>query len=311
MGRTLLVRLLQELGMRNKLWGVLACQLGSSYLQKAKLISLYVLLRLLRKVNVPILPASVRCVLRYKSTRFPFYIGSLDDYRVLEEMFVDKQYIFSFREGRRVIQAVLYNTSDASIIKTIVDVGSNVGASVRYFLAEFPSLEKVYAVEPTMGCFKVLEKTLGNVKKVELVRRAVTSKSGEVVTIYNHPVAHSGSSTSFIEGGAVEKVESISLDDLIEKNNIRLIDILKVDIEGGEFQAFSSFKSLDKVRYIFVEVHPSLTGKTVEDFLRLCPGFALIETTKNVYTSKTVILKLLNRKYLTYGNKVQEYPYGH
>ncbi|MEK7607391.1 MAG: hypothetical protein AAB484_00495 [Patescibacteria group bacterium] len=60
---------------------------------------------------------------------------------------------------------------------------------------------------------------------------------------------------------------------------------------------------MSKVKYILVEVHTYSTGKTLDDFITLCPGFKLLEIDKNPYTPKVTILKLVNEKINTVFHK--------
>jgi len=66
-------------------------------------------------------------------------------------------------------------------------------------------------------------------------------------------------SSMFTEGEKV-KVQSISLNNLINKEAV--IDLLKIDIEGAEYEVLVDCKnSLSKVKNIFVEYHSYLNGE--------------------------------------------------
>ncbi|MBV8947606.1 MAG: FkbM family methyltransferase, partial [Solirubrobacterales bacterium] len=50
-------------------------------------------------------------------------------------------------------------------------------------------------------------------------------------------------------------VKAISLDDLFDDYELTSVDLLKMDIEGAEWQVLPNFRQLDKVRTIIGEIH--------------------------------------------------------
>ncbi len=260
------------------LQGLAACQLGSSFVDKGLLFAYYFSLRISRKLGKMFFSHVREINISYENLSFSYHIANLDDYRILEEMFVNEQYKLEVNES----------------INTIVDLGSNVGTSIIYFLAKYPAA-RIYGVEPVKYCFELLTKTVGHYSNVTLEKKAAGGEDGKTVPIYIHPTGHSGSSNFFIEGGEKEEVPTISMDALVQKYGLTSIDILKVDIEGIEYEVFKNFKNLSLVKYILVEVHPFLSGHSVEEFLALCSGFEVIEIEKNAYTSKVCMVKLRNK----------------
>jgi len=68
------------------------------------------------------------------------------------------------------------------------------------------------------------------------------------------------------KGGVVvksQKVETILLSDLVRDYNIGHIDVLKIDIEGKEYDVFDSIDSelLSKIDQIVLEFHMNTEGK--------------------------------------------------
>lgn len=67
----------------------------------------------------------------------------------------------------------------------------------------------------------------------------------------------------------IEKAPILKLDQLIKENNISIIDFLKIDIEGSEFDLLKNNNNwLKKVKKIAMEVHPSYGNpKELKDIL--------------------------------------------
>jgi hypothetical protein len=54
---------------------------------------------------------------------------------------------------------------------------------------------------------------------------------------------------------------------------LEAIDLLKIDIEGGEFEVLPSVRQLGKVQTIFGEAHAYLSDSPVEELLSCLTGF--------------------------------------
>ena len=259
-----------------KFQGFKAYRLGATFGDRALLVIYYFLIRLNRKLGKSYFKKTRSVALTYKHITFQYLITNLDDYRLLEEIFINTQ----------------YHIETGELTQTIVDLGSNVGTSIVYFLAEHPSAH-IYGFEPTTYCFDRLMSTVGKHPSVTLEKKAVGITDGEIASIYIHPQGHSGSSNFFIDGSTKEEVPVISLDSIIQKHSLTSIDILKVDIEGYEYEVFKHFKNLHLVKYIMVEIHPFLSGYSQDDFLALLPGFKITTILQNPYSGKTVQINLI------------------
>lgn len=140
-------------------------------------------------------------------------------------------------------------------VETIVDLGSNIGFSVVHFKSKYPNA-RVIAVEPEKKNFDLLQKNVAEYKDVRCMNYAVwhTAKN---LDIFDSGLGEYG--YRVVEGNdkQVGSVPSITMDEIMAQNNIDVIDILKVDIEGAEKELFTyNFESwLPKVRCIVIELH--------------------------------------------------------
>ena len=66
-----------------------------------------------------------------------------------------------------------------------------------------------------------------------------------------------------------EKIESITIDDLISNHNLQEIDFLKVDIEGAEAELFSEKTEwLNNVKVIAIELHDFMKLNSSNNFVK-------------------------------------------
>lgn len=197
---------------------------------------------------------AVRLRLRKLGQEFAFTVVDRSDFVILNEVLV----------------AESYELPDLADPRTIVDLGANVGASVAFFRLRYPRAD-IVACEPSPDVFQRLEENVGSMRGVTLRRTAVADRNGSVP----FRVSEHSLTSSMVAGapGREIKVESATLDSLLEESSIEQLDLLKIDIEGAEFGVLSAFSGLDRTRAIAGEVHLDLMPQDLDDFFGLLDGF--------------------------------------
>jgi len=120
--------------------------------------------------------------------------------------------------------------------RTIVDIGANEGHYVLKMKEKLPK-SKIIAVEPNSEAFKILQKNVkeNKIKNVILVKKAVSSKNRKVKFERVAGVTQIGGlkieDTSWFDKSKIEKimVDSTSLERLLKLNDVKKVDILKID----------------------------------------------------------------------------------
>lgn len=145
-----------------------------------------------------------------------------------------------------------------------VDIGANVG-SVSLFVDNFNKDRedkiRVFAIEPEPHNLSLLQKNIKNnpVENVTVINKAIWHQNKEVL------ITNRGGNSSIFEIEGVEqtKVQAITLEKLFRENNIKHVDVMKIDIEGAEFDLIinASEKTLAKIKYITLEFDKSFDGK--------------------------------------------------
>jgi FkbM family methyltransferase len=151
------------------------------------------------------------------------------------ELFTDDNYKFTAQSNEPVIY----------------DCGANIGLSCLYFKSLYPKA-KIIAFEADKNIADILSMNLknNNIEDVVVVDSAVwIHDSGIEFSI-------EGSDSGSIQGlGNKIKIPSVRLKSILEKSNSE-IDLLKIDIEGAEYEVIKDCKqSLNNVKNIFIEYH--------------------------------------------------------
>lgn len=123
--------------------------------------------------------------------------------------------------------------------QTAVDVGANLGYMTGVMAQSVGPSGAVWAFEPVAETFALLEmsRSLNGFRQVRLVRTALGAAEGTTAITYD--VRHSGIATMHPEqvSGDVQQVEVRTLDGLVAAGEVRPPDLIKVDIEGHEYEA--------------------------------------------------------------------------
>jgi len=147
-----------------------------------------------------------------------------------------------------------YTTSSSP---RILDCGANIGISVLRYKQLYPAA-RITAFEADPDLCKVLRRNLdrNNLQDVDVVEAAVWCRDEPVKF-----VRVDDSQSGFIgdgehhDGSRIERVRGVSLLRYLDVQ----IDLLKLDIEGSEFEVLPSIRDkLHNVRQIMLEVHHSV-----------------------------------------------------
>ena len=184
------------------------------------------------------------------------------DISVMREIFKIGEY--------KVVEDIITSAADP-----IVDVGAHAGFFTLYCRVLNKKV-KIFAIEPEVNNIAALRAHLkmNAVKNVELASGALAAESGERVLkisrdSHNHkltPGTFGGNTTDGI------KVTSWSLKDFCLQYKIKVISLLKMDIEGAEFEIFESLAPEDYLLFknVILEYHNNKIRnfRTIETLLR-------------------------------------------
>ena len=153
----------------------------------------------------------------------------------------------------------------------VVDIGSNVGASIK--LAIDNKCKEIYCCDPNPVCIDVIKKYYGQNKNLYINDCAISDYTGfgelSLITIDSTSTAAKISHNNQYNYVSL-KIKTKTFKDFISDNNISKIDFLKVDCEGGEEFIFNE-TNIDyiktNVRKIAVEYHTSNLHQYIQNLL--------------------------------------------
>ncbi len=191
---------------------------------------------------------------------------------------------------------------DLGPMRRIVDLGSNIGLSVRYWQRFWPDA-KIVAVEPDSENLEMCRANIAAGPRPENVtvvgacvgatRRQVSlDRSGDAWTIrMTSQGAEGGGGAGVVESQTVPVYTVPDIVAKVSRGPEEPIDLLKMDIEGAEQEIFASDTSwLSHVRNMIVEIHPPYTEEQfVADIGRMPPP-TLFERIREVGDIKLFLL---------------------
>lgn len=172
--------------------------------------------------------------------------------------------------------------------KVILDVGANEGYYTLK-MKENNSNLKIYAIEPNLNTFEILKKNIkvNKLKNVILINKAITTKNSkinfQIIDEISPLSAVKIAKKSWLDMRRIKNiiVPSITISKLCKIYKIKFIDILKINVEGSEFEVLkSSLNFLKNIKKIVIEYHSkNLRGKCAH--LLKNNGFKLVKEIKN------------------------------
>ncbi len=190
----------------------------------------------------------------------------------------------------------------------VFDVGAHFGETIKLFLNK-TNLKKIYSFEASPQNFKTLKQDISN-KKIANVEIHNLGIGDKIEKNYINQTVESSSSTMHKLNNTSKYLERklkilnikdkdnfqqkipvqlITLDYFIEQNNIKQIDLLKIDTEGYEFNVLKGLTKYNKiVKLVYFEHHYDdmiIKNYKFRDINRLLKnyGFVMIKKSKMIF----------------------------
>jgi FkbM family methyltransferase len=167
----------------------------------------------------------------------------------------------------------------------ILELGSGIGNETLFISKLIGEKGKIYSLEPFESIFNLLKETvsINNLKNVKIINKALYKEKTKI--------GFSSDQGNWL-GGKIDLnskslIETITLNNFIEENNIDIVNFCKINIEGAErYILNNSDKFFNVCQNLSIECHDFLEGneyKThnmVKDFL-ISKKFKILKNIRN------------------------------
>jgi FkbM family methyltransferase len=220
-----------------------------------------------------------------------FYREGTSDEFVIQETFYDQIFEKGFPE---------YKVKDNDVV---IDIGAHIG-TYSLVLSQQLKSGTIYAFEPCLDTFTYLQKNVSENKIANIIplKIALSDSIGTTTLFYDIENGNWGHSIvkSFSSEGEV--VETNTLTNFFEANNISNCDFIKFNCEGAEFKILLStpVDVLKKIKYMLVLFHLDLTDEySIEQLLNHLHAAGLYtEIRQRSFDSKRGWLIVINASFL-------------
>lgn len=141
------------------------------------------------------------------------------------------------------------------VANTIIDGGANIGLASLYLTQRFPSAT-IYAIEPDHGNFEMLKINAGKSKRIVPIHAGLWHRDTflKISNPQHYAWALEVEETSDDDS---KSIKGISLQSLMERYHLQVVDLLKIDVEGAERELFSENYEywITRSKNILVEIH--------------------------------------------------------
>lgn len=185
-----------------------------------------------------------------KHSFIPFELSRSKTSFMGKDIYYDSRYGLAGYQSMMTRHQYLIQLANISKVKTVIDVGANVGFFSMLIRDIFPS-SKIYSFEPTPLTYSCLKQNLVGDRKVHTYNLGVSDRPGIAKMNFDSQL----SAVSQISSAGNIDVKLTTLDKFIRDNQIDMVDILKIDTEGHELNVLKGAKkTLSKTRYLHIEI---------------------------------------------------------
>lgn len=176
--------------------------------------------------------------------------------------YIQKMQKSSFKEDAFIKQKEITGTK----VSCIFDIGANRGDTVMQYHNLFQSAT-IYAFEPFPDSYRIMAQKVKGLQNIVLVQKAIADKTGKSVLFVNNSVDTNSllpskttgiSSDKMVANKGQIEVDVYTIDQFCTDNSIDHIDILKLDIQGGELAALKGCTKMlagKKIDLIYTETY--------------------------------------------------------
>lgn len=171
------------------------------------------------------------------------------------KFFYDSKYGIASLQGSFTRHYLLLNSLKSKNIDTVIDIGANVG-TFSMLCSRLFKPKKIFSFEPIPLTFECLKKNCSVLKNIKVFNYALSEKKGiQRMKFKENYSSISSFSYEKNEEHNLVKVETNNLNNFVKDNNLKKIDLLKIDVESFEHLVLiGASEVLKMVIYLLIEV---------------------------------------------------------
>jgi FkbM family methyltransferase len=167
-------------------------------------------------------------------------------------------------------------------VRTVLDIGANIGVSTVYLAALFERAQ-VYAFEPVPGNFSLLERNTRHLERVHAIAVALGERDADIDMLHSDAPNNFGGYSRAAAGSDPARsvrVPMRSASRQCEELGIAAADVLKIDVEGSEWEVLTDLGApfLGRTKLVMGELH----GRRDFELLGILSGHFRISVRKNL-----------------------------
>jgi FkbM family methyltransferase len=155
-------------------------------------------------------------------------------------------------------------------IKSYLDIGANVGELCNYLFEVLPSLKTAHLIEPENDNFNFM---VSNIKEKDIKTYHFAIGYGyKNAKLENH---WSGNVGGFLLTESNSGISNVTIKTL-EELSLPIVDLVKIDVEGAEYNIIENSKYLQEVEWIEIEFHDYHNKPLVPYVTKYFPNHTII-----------------------------------
>lgn len=168
-------------------------------------------------------------------------------------------------------------------ITLMIDAGANIGLTSLYFKSYFPDLS-IIALEPSKSTFNRLQRLISrnSLEKVTLLEKGLWKSKTRLKGSLDFG-DHQDWAFTLVESNKESEltIDVVSIEDIMRSYSLKIVDFLKIDIEGGErvlFDLNNNLEWLKKVKLLAMEIHDEFDCREYIENILVQYNFELIHS---------------------------------
>ncbi len=154
-----------------------------------------------------------------------------------------------------------------------IDVGAHIGLVCMYAYYHISELDKIVAIEPSVGNFNLLKLNVGELEKVKILRLAVGS-TDEMTSFNEDGLSYQLKKSK----DSTVNVNQKTMKSIFTEHHIDKVSSVKMDVEGQEKEIFKNIDWLESVDELLMEIHPpfSLDDKAIVQLKEMGKSYEIL-----------------------------------